>query len=175
MWFDSWSDIGRVIVMALLIYASVVFVLRVAGKRSLAKLNIFDSVVTIALGSTLATIVLRKDVWFAEGLRAFSTLAGLQWAVARLSIHSAAFRELIRSDPRLLVRDGQFLDAAMREERVTRGEVEAAIRKKGGGRIEDIAAVVLETDGSFSVISGGRAEEFSALAPLLTRSGRGSV
>jgi len=90
---------------------------------------------------------------FLEGALAFCMLALLQWLVARLSIRSAWFSDLVRSRPRLLVEDGVLRHAALRDERVTRAEVEAAIRKSGIGRIEDVGAVVLESDGSLSVIA----------------------
>jgi hypothetical protein len=51
-------------------------VLRVSGKRTLAKLNVFDFVVTVALGSTLATILLNSTVSWAEGAVALAVLAG---------------------------------------------------------------------------------------------------
>jgi len=57
-------------------------VLRVSGKRTLAKLNAFDFVVTVALGSTLATILLNSTVSWAEGAVALAVLAGLQFLVA---------------------------------------------------------------------------------------------
>ncbi|PXA94709.1 DUF421 domain-containing protein [Nostoc sp. 3335mG] len=152
MIFDNLQGLVRVMVISTLAYASLVFVLRLAGKRALAKLNAFDLVVTVALGSTLATVLLTKDVAFLEGLLAFAMLALLQWLVARLSIASSRFRSLVRSTPRLLVEDGRLLDQAMRHERVTKGEIEAAIRSSGLSRIEDVGAVVLETDGSLSVL-----------------------
>lgn len=167
MWFDSWHDIWRVAIITVTVYAALIAILRLAGKRSLAKLNIFDLVVTIALGSILATIMLSTDVSYAEGIAAFVMLAGLQWLVAYLSVRVGWFKRIIRSDARLLFKDGQFLENDMRIERVTRTEILAAIRKKGHGRIEDIAAVVLETDGDFSVIEGPPASDCSALDDLL--------
>ncbi|EQB10906.1 DUF421 domain-containing protein [Sphingobium lactosutens] len=152
MFFDSLHGLLRVLIISLLAYAWLVFVLRLSGKRSLAKLNAFDLVVTVALGSTLATVLLTKDVAFAEGALAFCMLALLQWIVAQASIRSSWFSDLVRSRPRLLVEDGDFRDSAMRDERVTRAEVEASIRKSGIGRIEEVGAVVLESDGSMSVL-----------------------
>ncbi|WP_312490387.1 DUF421 domain-containing protein [Sphingomonas sp.] len=154
MLFDNLQGLLRVVVISLLAYAGLVVVLRLAGKRALAKLNAFDLVVTVALGSTLATVLLTQNVALLEGLLAFVMLALLQWAVARLSIASGWFRSLVRSTPRLLVEDGRLCAEAMRQERVTRGEIDAAIRASGTGRIEDVGAVVLETDGSLSVIKG---------------------
>lgn len=152
MLFDSWMGLARVVLVSLAAYAALVLVLRLSGKRSLAKLNAFDLVVTVALGSTLATVLLAKDVALAEGALAFAMLAGLQYAVARASVRWRRFEKLVRSEPRLLARDGRYLDDAIHAERVTRAEVDQALRKSGVGRIADVAAVVLETDGSFSVI-----------------------
>ena len=153
MFFDNLAGLGRIVAAAVLAYAWLVLVVRVAGKRSLAKLNAFDLVVTVALGSTLATVVLSKDVPLLEGALAFVVLAALQWAVSRLSISSSWFKQLVRSDPRLLFEDGRYRDDAMAAERVTRSEVDAAIRGAGLGHPDTVGAVVLETDGSMSVIA----------------------
>jgi uncharacterized membrane protein YcaP (DUF421 family) len=152
MFFDSLQGVLRVVLISALAYCWLIIVLRMAGKRSLSKLNAFDLVVTVALGSTLATVLLTKDVAFLEGALAFCMLTLLQWLVSRLSVWSRRFSRLVRSQPRLLVENGSYRDAAMTEERVTADEVDAAIRNAGIGRIEDVAAVVLETDGSMSVI-----------------------
>ena len=152
MFFDTWSGLGRVIVISACAYAALVLVLRISGKRTLGKLNAFDLAVTVAIGSTLATVLLSKDVALAEGILAFVLLAGLQWAVTRASVRWNRFERLVRSDPRLLVENGQYLDDAIAAERLTRSEVDQAIRNSGIGRIEQVAAAVLETDGSFSVI-----------------------
>ena len=135
-----------------LAYAALVAMLRVSGKRTLSKLNAFDLVVTVALGSTLATVLLSKDVALAEGLLAFALLAGLQWAVAKLSLRSPRFSRLVKAEPRLLLHRGRFLDGALRDERVARGEVLAALRASGVADAAGVAAVVLETDGSLNVI-----------------------
>ena len=164
MFLNNWIGLGRVVIISICAYAALVLVLRIAGKRSLAKLNAFDLVVTVALGSTLATVLLSKDVALAEGALAFAMLAALQYAVTRGSVHWDWLKRLVRAEPRLLVEDGRFLDAALRSERVTHDEVEQAIRNQGIGRIEQVAAVVLETDGSLSVIARDEKEaELTAL------------
>lgn len=155
MFFDSWSALLRVVVVGPLAYAILVLVLRVSGKRTLAKLNAFDLIVTVALGSTLATVLLSKSVALAEGVLAFATLAGMQFAVAWLSVRSPRFSDFVKSEPTLLLRDGCFLRDAMRRQRVTENELAAALRNHGVGDAEKVAAVVLETDGTFSIIKDG--------------------
>lgn len=163
MFFDNWSGLARVAVMGATAYAALVIVLRLSGKRTLAKMNAFDLVVTVALGSTLATILLSKDVAFAEGVLAFLMLVLLQYAIAALSVRSKLVERLAKSDPAMLLADGRIDDQALRRERVTREEVLAAVRGSGAGAVEDIAAVVLETDGTFSVVPQSRAGSRSAL------------
>jgi uncharacterized membrane protein YcaP (DUF421 family) len=129
--------------------------LRIAGKRALSKLNAFDFVVTIAFGSTLATVLLSKDVALAEGALALLMLALLQFGVTKLSLRSERFKQAVRSKPTLLAENGRILEQAMTAERIAHVEIEAAVRSHGIGRMEDVGAVVLETDGSFSVIGRG--------------------
>ncbi len=87
MWFDSWSGVVRVWAVGSAGYASLVLILRLSGKRTLAKLNAFDMVVTVALGSTLATILLSSTVSWVEGVAALVALAALQLLVALVTVH----------------------------------------------------------------------------------------
>ena len=81
----------------------VLLLLRVSGKRTLTKINAFDLVVTVALGSTLATVLLTKSVALAEGLTAFVLLIFLQFVLIWLSVRSRAVSRLVKSEPTLLV------------------------------------------------------------------------
>lgn len=153
MFFDSWMGLLRVCVVGVLAYTALVVLLRVSGKRTLAKMNAFDFIVTIALGSTLATVLLSETVALSEGLAAFVLLAGMQYIITWLSVRSSTVRKLVKSEPSLLFHDGSFLDRAMTYERVTQDEVLAAVRQQGKGSMSEVNAVVLETDGTFSIIS----------------------
>jgi uncharacterized membrane protein YcaP (DUF421 family) len=152
MFFDSWTGLGRVLAVGTLAYISLVLILRISGKRTLTKLNAFDLVVTVALGSTLATVLLSKSVALAEGILAMALLVFLQFVITWSSVRSPWFQELVKSEPTLIMRKGQFLDGALRAQRITREEVFAALRSNGVADAADVAAVVLETDGSIAVI-----------------------
>lgn len=158
MFFDSWADLGRTAAVGTLAYVALVLLLRIFGKRTLTKLNAFDLVVTVALGSTLATVLLSKDVSLAEGVLALALLITLQFGITWLSVRSPRFQSFVKAEPRLLLHRGQFVDAAMRAERITREEVLAAMRAEGAADVADVAAVVLETDGSLSILGGRLAE-----------------
>lgn len=153
MFFDSWFGLLRVLVVGTLAYTFLVVLLRVTSKRTLSKMNAFDLVVTVALGSTLATILLSKDVALLEGALALTLLCALQFAVTWLSVRSGAVKRIVKAEPRLLYFRGEPLDDVLRAERVTVDEVEAAVRQSGKGSPAEVAAVVLETDGSLTVIA----------------------
>ena len=152
MIFESWQGVGRVILVGVLAYVALIAILRISGSRTLSKMNAFDLVVTIALGSTLATILLSKDVALVEGIVAFIVLIGLQFIVTALSVRSNTISDLVKSEPRLLLYQGSLLHGELKQARVVEDEVMSAIRRHGIGAVEDVAAVVLETDGSFAVV-----------------------
>ncbi|KGM14051.1 DUF421 domain-containing protein [Cellulomonas bogoriensis] len=162
MWFDTWGDLARVLLVGSTAYVTLLVLLRVLGKRTLAKLNAFDLVVTVALGSTLATILLNADVSWAEGALALALLGGLQLAVSSVTVRVDRARSVVTSRPRLVLRDGEPDHEALRAQRLTLDELRQAVRSSGAGGLDQVAAVVLESDGSLSVITDqgdGRAME----------------
>lgn len=163
MLFDRWSDVVRVLTMGAAAYAVMVVVLRISGKRTLAKLNAFDLVVSVALGSVLATIALSSDVSLIDGVAAVAVLVVAQWVVSTASVHISLVRRLVRSEAKIVFDNGCFDDAELARARLTRSEVCQAIRASGGGDLESVAAVVLETDGNLSVITVDRCHTASAM------------
>ena len=152
IFFQSGSALLRTVVIGVLAYAALVAFLRISGKRTLSKMNAFDLVVTVALGSTLATILLTKDVTLAQGALALALLIGLQFAVTWCSLRARWIRRVVTGEPSFLLYQGTLLRAALRRERVTEDEVHAAVRGAGLAALYDVEAVVLETDGSLSVV-----------------------
>lgn len=166
VFYDGWEGLARTLVIGVLAYAILVVALRWSGKRTLSKMNAFDLIVTVALGSTLATVLLSKDVALAQGLLAFALLIGLQFAITWSSVRVGWVRRLVKGEPQMLFRDGEFLGTALRRARVTQDEVRAAVRAAGVADLQAVEAVVLETDGSLSVVRRGALTEASSLADV---------
>ena len=152
IFFDTWESIFRTFIITLLAYISLLILLRVSGKRTLSKMNAFDLVVTIAIGSTLATVLLNKAVSLADGLLAFALLIGLQFLITFWAVRSKKISNWVKGTPALIVYDGEMLPKAMKKERVNEDEVYAALREHGVASIKDAKAMIVETDGSLSVI-----------------------
>ncbi len=152
IFYGGWQELLRIAVVGFLAYVSIVLFLRVAGKRALAKLSAYDLVVTVALGSTLATAILSPGMTLDRALLAFALLLSLQRLLAYLSMRSATFYKLTNNDALLIAYKGRFLTAALKSSNLTNKDVEAAVRASGHAGVEQVDAVVLETDGTLSVI-----------------------
>lgn len=153
MFFDTWYDLLRILVVGVLSYAGLIAVLRATGKRTLSKMNAFDFVITIAFGSVLASVMLDTTVSLSEGVLAFALLCVLQFLVAYASSRSHTFENVVKAQPSMLFFRGRYLDDALHKERVSREEVMAAARVGGLGDMDQVDAVILETDGTFSVLA----------------------
>lgn len=156
MLFQGWPGIARTLLVGTLAYATLVLFLRVSGKRTLSKLNAFDLVVTVALGSTLSAVLLQDSIALAEGATALGLLILLQYLVTFASVRSAAVAKAVRSEPTLLARNGRVCHDAIKRQRLTEDEIISAVRSNGIERLDQVAAVVLESDGTLSIIGETR-------------------
>ncbi len=168
MFFNDWQTLARTLVVGVLGYVALVFLLRISGRRTLSKMNAFDLVVTVALGSTFATLLLNRNVTLAQGSLALALLIGLQFAVTWSSVRLGWVKRVITGEPALLFFRGHYLPDALRKARVTEDEVRAAVRARGLDSLADIEAVILETDGKFSVIQGQFDRPHSSLKGIRT-------
>jgi uncharacterized membrane protein YcaP (DUF421 family) len=149
--FESWYNVGRTVTLSIIGFTALIAMLRVSGKRTLSKLNVFDFVFVVAVGSVFASTIISKDITLVEGMAALATLIGIQVILAEMAARLPWAERIINGEPALLLSKGQFIPRALKRERITEEEVRAAIRAKGVNRVEDVDAVILENDGSLSV------------------------
>ena len=153
IFFGGWQSLARIVMVAVPIYTVLLLMLNVMGKHALARTSAYGFVITVALGSALASAVMTTSVTLANGALGIGVLLGLQYVLSTVVSRWRWAERIITEQATLLVRDGRLLHEALRRERVTNAEVLAAVRKQGIDALEKVGAVVLETDGSFSVIA----------------------
>jgi uncharacterized membrane protein YcaP (DUF421 family) len=149
--FESWYNVVRTITLSIIGFSALMILLRGSGKRTLSKLNAFDFVFVVAVGSVFASTIISKDVTLVEGVASMATLIVIQVTLAELAMRFPTVERIINGKPTLLFSRGKFIPRALKKERVTEEEVRGAIRAKGVNRVEDVDAVILENDGSLSV------------------------
>ena len=150
--WTSWSEAGLVAISAVCVLFGVIAIIRIVGLRSLSKMSSFDFAVTVAIGSTVATTAATSTP-LANGILTVAVLLGSQAVVAWLR-RATKFQTVIDNQPMLLMRDGQFLDDALSDCRITRDDVFAKLREANVLTMQSVRAVVLETTGDVSVLHG---------------------
>ncbi|HEX2167315.1 MAG TPA: YetF domain-containing protein [Longimicrobiales bacterium] len=155
MFFNGWSGIIRLIAVGIPAYIALVLLLRISGKRTLSKFNAVDLVVTFTFGSMLASAFLAPALSLTTVVAGFTMLVLLQFVTTWTSARSRFVHTLVKARPQLLYHRGQFLRDPMKGERIGDDEILAAIRSEGLGALEAVDSVILETDGSLSVVSSG--------------------
>ncbi|WOI52494.1 DUF421 domain-containing protein [Parvularcula sp. LCG005] len=152
VFYDGLAPLLRTLIIGVTGYVGILVMLRATGKRTLSKFNMFDFIITVAFGSVLATMLLSKEVVLAQGLMAIAVLVLLQLAVTYFSTRFSAVEDVIKAEPRLLYRNGQIIEKALKDERVSRTELISAARENGYGSLDQIGAMILETDGTITAI-----------------------
>ena len=152
LFFNGWTPLIHVAVVGVAAYLFLVLMLRVSGKRTLSRMNAYDVVVTMALGSVLTKAMLTADQSLSESLLAIFLLIAFQVAVSAASLRWPWVRKLTSAEPAVLYHDGTFADATLRRERVCRDEVVSAIHQKGVRELDQVDAVILGANGELCVL-----------------------
>ncbi|MGQ3890266.1 DUF421 domain-containing protein [Legionella sp. CNM-1927-20] len=163
MWLANWSVFYKTILAALINFTALVFFVRLAGKRVLSKLNIYDFIITISLGSTLASSILSNTVSITQGILALFCLVLLQSLISYITTRFKRIRTWVKSEPTLLFFNGEFIKEAMQKVRISEEEILGEIRVFGISDLEDVKAVILETNGMLSVLPVKSKQTLTAL------------
>jgi uncharacterized membrane protein YcaP (DUF421 family) len=150
--FDAWDPLVRIVVVGVPMYVSLVLLLRISRSRTLASMNAFDFVITVAIGAVFGRALTASAVSLSEALLAFALLVSLQYVVTWIQFRSPLFERVVTNPPALLYFQGEFLRTEMRRQRVTESGLRTAARKDGYATLENVAAIVLESSGEFSVV-----------------------
>ena len=141
-----------------IIYVSLLFGLRLAGKREMGQMTPFDLVVIILVANAVQNAMVGPDTSVTGGLIAAAVLIFGNYGLAMIGERVPWVRRAVEGSPTLLIHNGRFVTKSMSHEGIDKDEVMMAIREHGVDKVEDVRTAVLETDGSISIVStGGRA------------------
>jgi uncharacterized membrane protein YcaP (DUF421 family) len=134
------------------VYVGVLLVLRIAGKRELGQMTVFDLVVILLIANAVQNAMVGPDTSLQGGLLAAGVLVAGNLVVSTLPRRGGIWARLIEGSPTVLIQEGQFIDPHLRRERVERDEIEMVMREHGVDSVSDVKLAVLETDGSISIV-----------------------
>ncbi|MBT9174091.1 MAG: hypothetical protein DDT21_02502 [Syntrophomonadaceae bacterium] len=137
---------------AVIIYAVILLMVKLMGKREVGQLSPFDFVVGVMIGSVAAIPMEDARLPFLPSLVPIIVLAGLEILVSTFALHNVKFRKLVEDKPTILVSDGKLLPENMRKVRMNIDDLKQELRKHGIVNINEVKEGTLESSGDFSVI-----------------------
>jgi uncharacterized membrane protein YcaP (DUF421 family) len=143
--------------MDLVIRAAVVFgfiflITRIAGRRQLSEFEPFDVILLVVLGDLVQQGITQSDESVTGTLIVISTITLLSVMVGWLSFRFARVRLISEGEPIILIHDGQVIEANLRRERLTRGDIEEEARLQQFASLDQVRWAILEDGGSISII-----------------------
>ncbi|MDD4891475.1 MAG: DUF421 domain-containing protein [Phycisphaerae bacterium] len=141
------------VVRALIVYAALVVLLRLTGKRQVGQLAPFDLVLLLVLSNAVQNSMNGGDNTVTAGIILAITLVGVNFAVGWLTFKSKRLEALVEGRPVLLVHNGQVDEQAMRQAQMSHHELDAALRAEGCAGAAEVRFVVLENNGRITVVA----------------------
>ena len=136
---------------ALVVYAFLMLLLRVTGRRQVGQLAPFDLVLLLVLSNALQNAMNGGDNSVTGGVISALVLVGVNWVVGYVTYRSKRLSRLIEGKPEVLIHNGHVYRDVMDRERLTMSEVDAALRRAGCACIDDVHFAILENNGQISV------------------------
>jgi uncharacterized membrane protein YcaP (DUF421 family) len=154
--FDNVVPIHEVVARAALIYAALVVLVRVAGRREVGQLTPLDLLGMLLLSETVSPAFTGEDASLTAGLAAAATLLALSGLLGRMSYRWPRFERWMEGAPVPLVDGGRVDEEACERHRVSDQELAMALRKEGVLEPGEVRLAMLEADGTISVIKARR-------------------
>jgi uncharacterized membrane protein YcaP (DUF421 family) len=149
------ASVGALMLRAVVVYFLLLTALRVAGKRELAQMTSFDLVLLLIVANAVQNSINAGDNSLGGGLISAATLFVLNWLVGYATWRWRWVERLLQGRPLRIATDGKVHMGAMRRELLTLAELRSALRKQGIGNIAECSRIVLEPDGTLTVVRAG--------------------
>jgi uncharacterized membrane protein YcaP (DUF421 family) len=141
-----------IVLRAIVLYAFVVFVMRVIGRRELSSMTPFDLVLLIILGDAIQQGLTQDDYSVTGAILAIATIAALQVFTSYLSYKSRSARKVLEGEPIVLVERGEIVERNMNRERMRPDEIAEEMRQQQIGSLDEVEWAILEANGTISFI-----------------------
>jgi uncharacterized membrane protein YcaP (DUF421 family) len=142
-------------VRTIAVYAAVFLGLRLMGKREIGQMTVFDLVMILLIANAVQNAMVGMDTSLQGGIIAAFVLLVVNRLVSLVRIRGGRWGRLIEGTPTVLVKDGEFVEPALRREGVDAEELDMAAREHGLDSMKQVKLAILEVDGSISIVPEG--------------------
>jgi len=150
--FDLAMPWWMFVLRAMAVYAVLMVLIRLSGKRTMGQFTPFDVLLIVLLGNAVQNALLGKDTSLGGGLLLAVTLIAINWCVAFVTARSARAERVVEGVPVVLARDGQVFRSVLKREMVSEQDFNEALRQNGQMTLANVRIALLETNGKISVV-----------------------
>jgi uncharacterized membrane protein YcaP (DUF421 family) len=151
MWALS-IPLWELILRSILVYTFLLGLLRLTGKRQVGQLAPFDLVLLLVLSNAVQNSMNGGDNSLVGGLVSAATLVGLNSVIGLATYRSKRLESLLEGRPQVLIHNGRLYEHALKDAKLTRHELDAALRQSGCASVDEVHTALLENNGSISVV-----------------------
>ncbi|MEO8255754.1 MAG: YetF domain-containing protein [Acidobacteriota bacterium] len=144
--------IRELVLRSVVVYAFLLVLLRMTGKRQIGQLAPFDLVLLLVLSNAVQNAMNGGDNSLAGGLVSAATLVALNYGIGQATFRSKRLEALIEGRPLLIIHNGRVFEDVMHHAKLTHHELSAALRQAGCACADEVQAAILENNGSISVV-----------------------
>jgi uncharacterized membrane protein YcaP (DUF421 family) len=141
-----------IVFRAIVLFAFLLLVMRVSGRRELSSLTPFDLLLLVIVGDLIQQGVTQTDASVTGAMIAVATIAGLSVFASWLAFRFRTARRILEGDPIVLVQDGNIIDRNLSRERMTEEELAEEMRMSQIGSLDEVSWAILEASGKISFI-----------------------
>lgn len=142
-----------IITRSVLVYLFIVLGIRIFGKREIAQLSVVDLVFILLISNSVQNAMVGNDTSLWGGVIAATSLFLINLVLETLFFKSKKISQLIQGSPIMLAYNGKIIKKHLNEAKISKDELEQAVREHGVKSVSDVDLAILETDGNISVLS----------------------
>lgn len=148
--FELTTPWWELILRASIVYVALITLVRMTGKRQIGQLSPFDLILLLILSESVQNAITDDEHSITGGLILAATLVGLNYLVGIITFKSEKAERVIQGHPEILVRNGKVIEAVATKAKISKSELESALREAGFFRVEDVKMAILEDNGRVS-------------------------
>ena len=138
-------------VRAIVVYLSVLLLLRIAGKRQMGQMEATEFVAILLISNAVQNAMNGGDNSLAAGLFLACVLIGASALITYFTFKSRIIRSIFEGTPTLLIHKGKVISSNISKELISESELRTLLRKQGFHHINDVDVAILEADGTLSI------------------------
>jgi uncharacterized membrane protein YcaP (DUF421 family) len=143
----------ELVIRSIAVYAFLIFILRISGKRQIGQMAPFDLVLLLILSNAVQNSMSGGDNSLIGGLLIASVLVGVNFVVGYATYKSKKLETLIEGRPQIIIHNGVLFEDVMAKCQLTHHELDAALRQAACTNVADVRSAILENNGVISVVA----------------------